>query len=293
MNRELWLQERKKGIGGSDAASVLGLNKYSSPLKVYLDKVSEGVGEEHNNHTMGGILLEPVIIKWLEQQLGEEILTDEKTCQNLISPEYDFIRCNLDGKIKGKNEIVEVKTTEPRNAHEWDDDAPIPYLIQCQHNMYVDGADRCHLAVFITKSDIRKFIVDRDDEFIKDMVEKEKYFWENHVLKRVAPDLTKYDTNLVDFLYKSGNPDKSVRLTEEIQNIVIERQKVRAQLNTITAYLSTLDMRIKDFMRDAEVCFSDEFRITWKEQTRKAYAVKESTSRIFKIKEIIQKKEVA
>ena len=32
MERDAWLQERTKGIGGSDVATVLGLNPYKTPL---------------------------------------------------------------------------------------------------------------------------------------------------------------------------------------------------------------------------------------------------------------------
>ena len=50
-NREEWLAARKKGIGGSDASALLGLNPYSSPLRVYLDKI---VGELTSTMTMCG-----------------------------------------------------------------------------------------------------------------------------------------------------------------------------------------------------------------------------------------------
>ena len=36
--REQWLELRRTGIGGSDAGAILGLNKYSTPLSVYLAK---------------------------------------------------------------------------------------------------------------------------------------------------------------------------------------------------------------------------------------------------------------
>lgn len=35
MERDTWLQERSKGIGGSDVATVLGLNPYKTPLKLW------------------------------------------------------------------------------------------------------------------------------------------------------------------------------------------------------------------------------------------------------------------
>ena len=38
--REQWLELRKQYLGGSDAAAVLGLSKWSSPLSVYADKLA-------------------------------------------------------------------------------------------------------------------------------------------------------------------------------------------------------------------------------------------------------------
>ena len=40
-DRESWLRERRRGIGGSDIGAILGLNKYRSPLDVYLDKIGD------------------------------------------------------------------------------------------------------------------------------------------------------------------------------------------------------------------------------------------------------------
>ena len=43
MDREKWLEERRKGIGGSDAAALVGMNSYSCLLYTSLpdDKLAE------------------------------------------------------------------------------------------------------------------------------------------------------------------------------------------------------------------------------------------------------------
>ena len=38
MSRAEWLAARKAGIGGGDAAAIIGLNPFSSPLTVWADK---------------------------------------------------------------------------------------------------------------------------------------------------------------------------------------------------------------------------------------------------------------
>ena len=51
MSKEQWLEARKCGIGGSDAASVLGLNPYKSSVSVYIEKVDyiHGVSMSEKN----------------------------------------------------------------------------------------------------------------------------------------------------------------------------------------------------------------------------------------------------
>ncbi len=51
ITHEEWLVLRKQGIGGSDAGAVCGLNPYSSPMKVFLDK-TVGMTEEINNEAV-------------------------------------------------------------------------------------------------------------------------------------------------------------------------------------------------------------------------------------------------
>ena len=38
MSREEWLERRRKTIGGSDAAGIVGLSKWASPFSVWADK---------------------------------------------------------------------------------------------------------------------------------------------------------------------------------------------------------------------------------------------------------------
>ena len=43
-----WLEQRKQGIGGSDAGAVCGLNPYASPMSVYQDKTSPEIRIQEN-----------------------------------------------------------------------------------------------------------------------------------------------------------------------------------------------------------------------------------------------------
>ena len=41
MSYEDWLEHRKQGIGGSDASVVCGINKYKSPVELWMDKTGQ------------------------------------------------------------------------------------------------------------------------------------------------------------------------------------------------------------------------------------------------------------
>jgi len=67
MSREEWLKLRKTGIGGSDAGAICGLNPYSSPMKVFWDKTSDGVEEGDNEAIrIGNDLEQYVAVRFME-----------------------------------------------------------------------------------------------------------------------------------------------------------------------------------------------------------------------------------
>ena len=51
MEYKTWLQYRKKGIGGSDAGSICGLNPYSTAISVFQDKTQQAL-EKPDNEAM-------------------------------------------------------------------------------------------------------------------------------------------------------------------------------------------------------------------------------------------------
>ena len=60
-NRSEWLEARRGGIGGSDAATLLGVSKFSSPYKLWAEKTGRDIGDFDNPYMRRGRALEPVI----------------------------------------------------------------------------------------------------------------------------------------------------------------------------------------------------------------------------------------
>lgn len=95
MTSEQWLLARRNGIGGSDAGAVMGLNKWASPLTVYLDK--KGLSHfDGNRATERGSWLEAPIREKAKKALG--VLIEE--CPYMFTSDINpFMSANIDGLI--------------------------------------------------------------------------------------------------------------------------------------------------------------------------------------------------
>ena len=68
-----WLEQRKQGIGGSDAGAVCGLNPYASPMSVYQDKTSPEIRIQENEAMRQGRDLEDYVAKRFMEATGFKV----------------------------------------------------------------------------------------------------------------------------------------------------------------------------------------------------------------------------
>lgn len=99
---EKWMQLRTTGIGGSDVGAIMGLNKYASPLTVYLSK-KDIEGFKGNAATEWGHILEDPIRKKASEELGISICTVPGM---YTSNEYPFMNANLDGVCHADHQVT-------------------------------------------------------------------------------------------------------------------------------------------------------------------------------------------
>ena len=103
-----WLALRRTGIGGSDAATVVGLNPYSSPYYLFCDKRGE-LAEKADTEAMrqGRDLEQYVADRWMER-------TGKKCKRNNYmwrSTKWPFMLADIDREVVGENAGLECKTT--------------------------------------------------------------------------------------------------------------------------------------------------------------------------------------
>ncbi len=241
---------RKKGIGGSDAAAILGLSRYKSSLQVYLEKIGELEPQEDNDRMYWGRKLEDIVADEYKERTKHVVLRSDP----IWNLEHEWFRCNPDRLIHGGERglgVLECKTASEYVKSEWDDRVPEEYLIQLMHNIGVCDATWGALAVLIGGNDYRIFEFERDEELIGMIFEREKDFWFNHVLERIPPNPTGASLDVLARMYPKDNGQLVIidnGIGTDIVNWVIARDRIKeleAQKDEMTA-------RIQGIMGEAQ-----------------------------------------
>ena len=296
MPREKWLEWRRKGIGGSEASSIAGLNPWSSPLKVWMDKLDELKEEALDNERMRvGRDLEDYVAKRFEEATGKKVRRENFLLQH---PEHDFMLANLDRVVIGENAFLECKTTSSYGKKEWEEGVPIHYELQCLHYMAVCKFDYCYIACLIGNEKFIWHRIERDEETINNLIQIEKSFWEEHVLKEVPPDPDGSDdfSEMIKKKYHISIPE-TIELTDTYLDKLNRRDELEELIKGMDKEKKQIDQELQSEMKDFERAIVGERVITWKSQNRTGVDTaklkedglydmysKTSTSRVFKVK---------
>ena len=144
-----WLEHRKAGIGGSDAAVVCGISRYKSPVELWMEKTHQMPAQEAGEAAYWGTQLEGLVRAEFTKRTGIEV---EHRMELLRSDEHPFMQANLDGTCVHPELgpcIFEAKTASAFKAGEWEDGIPDEYFLQVQHYMAVTGYGGCYIAALI------------------------------------------------------------------------------------------------------------------------------------------------
>ena len=248
MDRAQWLEERKKGIGGSDLAPILGISPYSTALDIYNEKLSLVTKEKtESTAMMMGNILEPVIRDMYVEVTGEEMEKHDQIIRK------DFMIASLDGLTKS-GKVLEIKTA--RNDKGWGeegtDEIPIHYATQVQHYLMVTGAELADVAVLIAGSDFRIYTVHANKELQELIFKKEKEFWEM-VQNKTPPE--PQNSNDLSILYPHSSLD-SIDITPEIRDKIGLLAILSKEYKDLDVRIESLKFQLKSFMKDSE-CILD------------------------------------
>ena len=203
-SRNGWLEARK-GIGGSDAASILGLNPWTSNLDIFNYKTGKDKAPDISDKEVVkyGHAAEASIRRLFALD-HPEYKVEYKANNNWTNTDYPFAQASLDGWLTdqdGRFGILEIKTTEIMRDKDWDKwkgTVPQNYFCQTLHYMAVLEAQFVELRAYIKyhsqgekRYAIRDYHIERSEveSDIDYLMGKEREFWYEHVEKNIPPAL--------------------------------------------------------------------------------------------------------
>ena len=266
LDKESWLRYRKRGIGGSDAGAVCGLNPYRTAIQVYYDKTSDEIEEIDNEAMRQGREFEDYVAGRFCEASGKKVRRANAMYYDEKNP---FMLADVDRMVVGENAGLECKTASPYMAEKWEDGKiPLSYQIQCHHYMSVCNTDAWYIAVLIYGKEFKYYRIERDEQVIADLIRIEKEFWREHVMKRVMPD-------------PDGSKTADAAIAERFKisrDLTIPlsgfdaRLKRREELLSVMGHMEAekrqIDQELKLYLGDAEMAENEHYRVSWKNVSR-------------------------
>ncbi|CEQ14824.1 YqaJ viral recombinase family nuclease [Paraclostridium sordellii] len=298
MSKEEWLKSRQAGIGGSDASAIAGLNPWKSSIQLYMDKKEENPQEIKSLRMDLGNRLEGLVAELFTEETGLKVRNVNGILKN---EKYPFALANIDRAIVGEKAFLECKTTNSFALKEWKDGVPSHYEIQCLHYMAITGATHCYIAALIGNSDFIWHKIERDQETIDYLMQIEKEFWEENILKDIVPlpdGSDAYSEYLKEKYKKSNGQEIELHLLKDGPQKLLRYDEIVTDIKALETEKKLIEQEIQLHMEEFEVAKIGDRKITWKTSSRNsidskklksempdiaAQYTKTSTSRTFRI----------
>lgn len=260
ISKDEWLLNRRKGIGGSDASAVIGVNKWKTPLALWLEKTGQKTSEPPGEATYWGIELEEIVAREFKKRTGLKVIKEGALLQH---KKHDFMIANVDRLIIGQESGLECKTANAFMLKEWEDDnIPDAYYVQCQHYMGVTGFASWWIAVLIGGQNFIYKEIPRNDEFINALIGAEATFWQ-HVTNMTMPEVEfMSESDLKAFFPNSIQ--KTIELPEVAYNFINQYEEADAMIKVAEARKDEAKNILCNMLQDAEAGKIGDKTIIWK-----------------------------
>lgn len=287
-SKDAWLDARQRGVGGSDAAVVLGLSPYKQAVELWAERT--GVIERHdasegNERVKWGNRLEPVVANAYEEENEATVATLHDLGRYTICrhPAWPFMFATLDRVIEtrdGELGLLEIKTTNERHADEWEDEPPLLYQVQVQHQLAVTGLHWGVLACLIGGQKLVTKRVERNEDFISVLQTDLAKFW-RCVETKTSPDMTQVPPlKVLQRMFPKEQPGTIVELPPRFDDLGAAIAEQKAAEKLAKERIKELEAEFAAALRDNEAGVTPSGAVwTWKQVERAGYVAKPTSFR--------------
>lgn len=264
---------RPKKITGTRLASILGLNRWSSPFKTWCE-ITRTYEEPfvETIYTTAGKTIEPIQVEYLKQAY---YLTDIKTPEDIYGKDYfkktwgDFFKESKifggmwdallykDGEI---DTLIEFKTT--KRVEDWLEDIPEYYALQAALYAYLLGVDKVMMvvsflddSVYVEPSSFQPntnntllidFTLSERYPHFHDIIRKAEKWHSDYVATGISPEYTDIDKDIIKELQRS-----TINPTTDLSLLLKEAEELGEELALMKEKedrLKLLKSLIKDYL---------------------------------------------
>lgn len=281
--------DRSRFLGGSDAAAVMGLSPWATPVELWEQKTGRKKKEAPNavqqrvydrGHRLEPFIRDMVVDKLRANGLDVELITSN---ERYVDSEFDFLSCEIDFELRLTGGVVigdEMVTLDGEHVNgdaksvtgfarkKWGEedteDVPIEYAAQFMQGLMVTGRRLCIVAALKSFDDVEIYWVRRDDETIEGMRAKLVSFWTEHVLADVPPDPIEFSDIKALFPIDNG---QSIEATVEVASKVRDLAEIKKRIKALEDDAELLQFAIADFISPNSILKYEGKEIsTWKGQ---------------------------
>lgn len=286
-------EERRKYIGGSDIASILGMSRWKTPFTLWLEKTGEVEPSDlsDNEAVQLGTELEEFVAQKFSRVTGLKV---RKRTAIYTHKKYPFLAAHVDRLIVGTDELLECKTCSSYKAEEWEDiivkeeidgkivekvieKIPQEYLLQVMWYLGITNKKRGYIAVLIGGQKFKYRKIDFDAELFDSMLKAAIEFW-NCVEKKLPPAFIPSDNELLVQIYPQQEENAEFINDQKQEKLIDRLQKIKSKRAELKEKQDLIEARLKNIINTHAGIMTEKYKVSW--QTGKT-----STIRTFRVYE--------
>jgi putative phage-type endonuclease len=253
-----WLKARGAGVGGSEAAIIMGASSWGSPYSLWQEKAGLVPPDDNDNDVLRfGRVVEPLIADEYERLSGRQLVSlgdwsirRHPTLESMFASHDRII-----APVKGKDGpgVLSIKSANVWKGEEWLDgeEPPLAYQVQFQHELACSGFRWGSFAVLIWGRGVRWLDMERNDGFIAVLEEECERFWQRVVKGDPPPvDGSEHTTAALRRLYPADAGGR-VDLPPEAVDWAERLDVLHAEIKTREAEKEELNNRVRALLKDA------------------------------------------
>lgn len=274
-------------VGGSDAGTLLGLNKYKSSINLFYQAVGiSSLPNKMNGAMLHGKQLEDYVAKcwqyfdgtedgWVENTLNDNKIKKYRKVRAIIeNKKFPFLFANIDARItkhptRGRKAgVLEVKTISGFSADSYEAGIPPSYLVQVQHYMmvtewtyaeivYLKDGRELGCVTFDADRGIQDSILLAAEDFHKRVMAARREIMKSQdvneqlqIASEFEPDADNSDAfnQFISEKHKAREEEITIQGTDEHEQWAFQYQKLNSDIKALESDKQLFQNRLKQVM---------------------------------------------